>query len=170
MKMSLFSKDIKTLDDLFVHTLRDIYYAEKRIVKTLPEMIEKASDAALKRGLSDHLNESKTHIDRLEKVFTMHGVEAKTVKCPAIDGIITEAEEIGGEVADDDVLDAAIIGSAQAVEHYEITRYGTLAAWARELGRSDCARVLEETLAEEKRADAKLSELAEARLNAEAEA
>jgi ferritin-like metal-binding protein YciE len=166
--MSLFSEDIKTLDDLFVHTLRDIYYAEKRIVKTLPEMIDKASDAKLRQGLGDHLDESKIHIDRLEKVFAMHGVEAKTVKCPAIDGIIEEAEEIGGEVADDDVLDAAIIGSAQAVEHYEITRYGTLAAWARELGRPDCARVLEDTLVEEKRADAKLSELAESRINAEA--
>lgn len=168
--MSLFSKDIKTLDDLFVHTLRDIYYAEKRIVKTLPEMIEKASDVTLKQDLTHHLDESKVHVDRLETVFSMHGVEAKTVKCPAIDGIIEEAEEIGGEVADADVLDAALIGSAQAVEHYEITRYGTLAAWARELGRPDCAEVLEETLEEEKAADVKLSQLAEARLNAEAEA
>jgi ferritin-like metal-binding protein YciE len=168
--MSLFSKDIKTLDDLFVHTLRDIYYAENRIVKSLPEMIDKASDQQLKKGLSNHLKESKTHIARLEKVFSMHGVEAKKVKCPAIDGIIEEAEEIGGDVADDDVLDAAIIGSAQAVEHYEITRYGTLAAWARELGRPDCAEVLEETLEEEKQADLKLSQLAESRLNAEAEA
>jgi ferritin-like metal-binding protein YciE len=168
--MSLFSKDIKTLDDLFVHTLRDIYYAENRIVKSLPEMIDKASDPQLKKGLSDHLKETKTHIGRLEKVFQMHGVEAKKVKCPAIDGIIEEAEEIGGDVADDDVLDAAIIGSAQAVEHYEITRYGTLAAWARELDRPDCAEALEETLEEEKQADLKLSQLAESRLNAEADA
>lgn len=168
--MSWFSKDIKTLDDLFVHTLRDIYYAENRIVKALPQMIDKSSDAQLKQGLTDHLGESKNHIARLDKVFSMHGVEAKSVNCPAIDGIIKEAEEIGGEVADDDVLDAAIIGSAQAVEHYEISRYGTLAAWARQLGRPDCASVLEETLAEEKQADAKLSKLAEARLNAEARA
>lgn len=168
--MSWFSKDIKSLDDLFVHTLRDIYYAENRIAKALPQMIDKSSDAQLKQGLTDHLGESKNHIARLDKVFSMHGVEAKSVNCPAIDGIIKEAEEIGGEVADDDVLDAAIIGSAQAVEHYEISRYGTLAAWARQLGRPDCASVLEETLAEEKQADAKLSKLAEARLNAEARA
>lgn len=168
--MSWFSKDIKSLDDLFVHTLRDIYYAENRIAKALPQMIDKSSDAQLKQGLTHHLGESKNHIARLDKVFSMHGVEAKSVNCPAIDGIIKEAEEIGGEVADDDVLDAAIIGSAQAVEHYEISRYGTLAAWARQLGRPDCASVLEETLAEEKQADAKLSKLAEARLNAEARA
>jgi ferritin-like metal-binding protein YciE len=168
--MSWFSKDIKNLDDLFVHTLRDIYYAEKRIVKSLPDMIGKASDAQLKQALTDHLGQSKTHVDRLDKVFAMHGAEARTVNCPAIDGIIEEADEIGGEVADEDVLDAAIIASAQAVEHYEITRYGTLAAWARELGRPDCASVLDETLAEEKQADAKLSQLAESRLNAAAEA
>jgi ferritin-like metal-binding protein YciE len=167
--MGIFSKDIKTMDDLFVHTLRDIYYAEKRIVNSLPSMIEKALDPQLTQLLTNHLAESRTHVDRLEEVFRMHGSEASTVDCPAIDGIIEEAEEVGGEVEDKHVLDAAIIASAQAVEHYEITRYGTLAAWARELGRQDCAIVLDETLEEEKAADAKLSQIAEARVNAEAE-
>jgi ferritin-like metal-binding protein YciE len=158
--MGLFTKDIKTLDDLFVHTLRDIYYAEKQIVKKLPDMIEKATDQTLKQGLQTHLAETKGQVARLEKVFEMHGVEAKAVDCPAIDGILKEAEEIAGDVADKQVLDAAIIAASQAVEHYEITRYGTLVAWANALGRSNCASVLEETLEEEKGADAKLNSLA----------
>ena len=167
--MGIFSKGIKTMDDLFVHTLRDIYYAEKRIVKSLPNMIDKATNSDLRDTLSEHLDETNGHVGRLEEVFRLHGVEAKAVTCPAIDGIIEEAEEISGDVADKSVLDAAIISSAQAVEHYEITRYGTLAAWARELGRQDCAMILEETLEEEKEADAKLSALAESRVNAQAE-
>ena len=167
--MGLFSKDIQTMDDLFVHTLQDVYYAEKRILKALPKMIDNASDPQLKQGLTDHLAETRGHVDRLEQVFRMHGAEAKTVTCPAIDGIIEEAEDVSGEVEDKSVLDAAIIASAQAIEHYEITRYGTLIAWARELGRQDCALVLEETLDEEKAADEKLSTLAESRINAEAE-
>src|SRR3990167_3801286 len=167
--MGIFFKDIKTFDDLFVHMLRDIYYAEKRIVKALPDMIGKASDPALKAALSNHLDESRTHVERVEEVFRMHGVEAKTENCPAIDGIIKEAEEVSGEVEDKAVLDAAIIASAQAVEHYEITRYGTLVAWAKQLGRHDCASVLLETLEEEKSADEKLTDLAESGINAEAE-
>ena len=154
--MGLFSRDIKTLDDLFVHQLRDIYYAEKQIVQALPEMIEKAKDPGLKQGFEAHLGETKNHVKRLEQVFKMHGVEAKGVECPAIDGIIEEADEIAGEVDDTKVLDAALIAAAQAVEHYEITRYGTLIAWAKQLGRPDCASVLEETLKEEKAADSKL--------------
>jgi ferritin-like metal-binding protein YciE len=141
--MGLFSKDIKTLDDLFVHQLRDIYYAEKQIVQALPEMIEKAKDPGLKQGFEAHLGETKNHVKRLEQVFKMHGVEAKGVECPAIDGIVEEADEIAGEVDDKKVLDAALIAAAQAVEHYEITRYGTLIAWAKQLGRPDCASVLQ---------------------------
>ena len=151
--MGLFSRDIKTLDDLFVHQLRDIYYAEKQIVQALPEMIEKAKDPGLKQGFEAHLGETKNHVKRLEQVFKMHGVEAKGVECPAIDGIIEEADEIAGEVDDTKVLDAALIAAAQAVEHYEITRYGTLIAWAKQLGRPDCASVLEENPEEEKAAD-----------------
>ena len=166
--MGLFSKDIKTLDDLFVHQLRDIYYAEKQIVQALPEMIEKAKDPGLKQGFEAHLGETKNHVKRLEQVFKMHGVEAKGVECPAIDGIIEEADEIAGEVDDTKVLDAALIAAAQAVEHYEITRYGTLIAWAKQLGRPDCASVLEETLKEEKAADSKLTSLAERDVNVKA--
>ncbi|MCC6888547.1 MAG: ferritin-like domain-containing protein [Hyphomicrobiales bacterium] len=168
--MSLFSGDIKTMDDLFVHTLRDVYYAEKQLVKALPEMAEKASDAQLKQAFESHLGETKNHIARLEQVFKMHGAEAKGVDCPAIDGIIEEAEEVAGEVEDDNVLDAALAAAAQAVEHYEISRYGTMVAWAKKLGRNDCARVLQQTLDEEKAADRKLTEIAEAKLNVQAAA
>ena len=166
--MGLFSRDIKTLDDLFVHQLRDIYCAEKQIVQALPEMIDKAKDPGLKQGFEAHLGETKNHVKRLEQVFKMHGVEAKGVECPAIDGIIEEADEIAGEVDDTKVLDAALIAAAQAVEHYEITRYGTLIAWAKQLGRPDCASVLEETLKEEKAADSKLTSLAERDINVKA--
>ena len=166
--MGLFSKDIKTLDDLFVHQLRDIYYAEKQIVQALPDMIEKAKDPGLKQGFEAHLGETKDHVKRLEQVLKMHGVEAKGVECPAIDGIIEEADEIAGEVDDKKVLDAALIAAAQAVEHYEITRYGTLIAWAKQLGRPDCASVLQENLEEEKAADSKLTSLAERSVNVKA--
>ncbi|WP_292291757.1 ferritin-like domain-containing protein [Marivita sp.] len=166
--MALFSSDIKDMDGLFVHTLRDIYYAEQQIVKALPKMIDKATDPELKSGFETHLEETKGHVERLDKVFEMHGVDAKGVKCPAIDGIIKEAEDTAGEVDDTDVLDAALAAAAQAVEHYEISRYGTLVTWARELGRDDCASVLEETLAEEKATDQKLTRLAESRINRKA--
>ena len=166
--MGIFTKDIETMDDLFVHTLRDIYYAEKQILKALPKMIAKATNPELKAGLQSHLAETENHVTRLEQVFAMHGAEAKAIDCPAIDGILKEASEVTGEVADKSVLDAAIIASAQAVEHYEITRYGTLVAWAEELGRSDCASVLEETLEEEKAADRALTDVAETRVNREA--
>ena len=163
--MGIFSQDIKKMDDLFVHTLRDIYYAEQQIVKALPEMIEKASNSELKAAFKSHLEETKGHVKRVEEVFRMHGVEAKGVDCPAIDGIIEEAEDIAGEVADKKVLDAALVAAAQAVEHYEMTRYGTLIAWAKELGRPDCAAVLQKNLDEEKAAGKKLTGIAEARVN-----
>ena len=166
--MGIFSKDIKKMDDLFVHTLRDNYYAEKQIVGALPDMIEKASDARLKQGFQKHLEESKNHVKRVEQVFKMHGVEVKGVNCPAIDGILEEAKEIAGEVEDKRVLDAALIAAAQAVEHYEMTRYGTLIAWAKQLGRPDCGSLLEQNLKEEKAADATLTGLAERGVNAKA--
>jgi ferritin-like metal-binding protein YciE len=166
--MGLFSKDIKTMDDLFVHTLRDIYYAEKQLLKALPDMAEKATDAQLKQAFQSHLGETKNQVLRLEQVFKMHGVEAKGIDCPAIDGIIEEAEEVSGEVDDKAVLNAALAAAAQAAEHYEIARYGTLIAWAKQLGRNDCARVLQQNLDEEKAADRKLTEIAEARLNLQA--
>jgi ferritin-like metal-binding protein YciE len=163
--MGFFTKDIKTLDDLFVHTLRDIYYAENQIVKNLPDMIEKATDPTLRQGFETHLNETKSQIRRLEQVFKMHGVEAKGVNCPAIDGILEEASEVAGEVDDKKVLDAALIAAAQAVEHYEITRYGTLVAWAKELGRDDCASILQQNLEEEQATDTKLNKLATSAVN-----
>jgi ferritin-like metal-binding protein YciE len=164
--MGLFSKDIKTLNDLFVHQLRDIYYAEKQIVKALPDMIEKATDSTLKQGFEAHLGETKNHVARLEQVFKLHGVEAKGIDCPAIDGIIEEADDVAGEVDDKNVLDAALIAAAQAVEHYEMTRYGTLVAWANQLGRADCAKLLQQNLDEEKSADAKLTSIAKSNVNA----
>ncbi|MGH6768570.1 MAG: ferritin-like domain-containing protein [Xanthobacteraceae bacterium] len=166
--MGLFSKDIKTMDDLFVHSLRDIYYAEQQLVKALPEMIAKATDPQVKQAFQAHLGETKNHVMRVEQVFKLHGVNAKGVDCPAIDGIIDEAEEIAGEVEDKDVLNAALVAAAQAAEHYEITRYGTLIAWAKQLGRNDCASVLQKNLDEEKAADRKLTEIAEARVNLKA--
>ncbi|SFC89105.1 Ferritin-like metal-binding protein YciE [Bosea sp. CRIB-10] len=166
--MGLFSKDIKTMDDLFVHQLQDIYYAEKQIRKALPTMIEKATDTQLRNGLQAHLGETEGHIRRLEQVFQQHGVEAKGTDCPAIDGILEEADDVTGEVEDKQVLDAAIIAAAQAVEHYEITRYGTLTAWAKQLGREDCAALLQQNLDEEHAADSKLTKLAEAGINRQA--
>lgn len=166
--MGFFSKDIKTLDDLFVHTLRDVYYAEKQILANLPTLISKATDPQLKQGLESHRIETEGQVRRLERVFEMHGAKAKQVDCPAIDGIIEEASDLTGEVADKQVLDAGIIAAAQAVEHYEITRYGSLIAWAKMLGRTDCASVLQETLDEEKATDKKLTSLAEMGVNRKA--
>jgi ferritin-like metal-binding protein YciE len=166
--MGLFSKDIKSLDDLFVHTLQDIYYAEQQIVKALPDMIEKATNRELKNGFSQHLEQTKGHVKRVEEVFKMHGHEPKGVDCPAIDGIIEEADDIAGDVTDKATLDAALIAAAQAVEHYEITRYGSLIAWAKELGRPDCASVLQKNLDEEKATDEKLTKMATARVNQKA--
>jgi ferritin-like metal-binding protein YciE len=168
--MGIFSKSIKTMDDLFVHTLQDIYYAENQILKALPKMIEKAGDPQLKQAFQIHLAETQNQIKRVEEVFRMHGHEPKGATCPAIDGIIKEANEIIGDVEDQEVCDAAMLASAQAVEHYEITRYGTLIAWAKQLGRNDCANVLHKNLDEEKATDDKLSKLAEANINRKAAA
>jgi ferritin-like metal-binding protein YciE len=163
--MGLFTKPIKNMDDLFVHTLQDIYYAENQIVKSLPKMIDKATNADLKQTLANHLEETRRQIERLEQVFKQHGQEAKGVECEAMDGILKEAEEIMSDVSDKEVLDAAMLSAAQAVEHYEITRYGTLVSWAKELRRPDCASLLEQNLAEEKAADRKLTQVAETRVN-----
>ncbi len=163
--MGLFTKDIRTMNDLFVHQLQDIYYAEKQLVKALPKMAQKATDPELKQGFLDHLKQTENHVSRLEQVFKMHGAEIKAVDCPAIDGIIKEATDTAGEVADKSVLDAALIDAGQAAEHYEIARYGSLIAWAGRLGRNDCASVLQKTLDEEKATDEKLTRLAESKIN-----
>jgi ferritin-like metal-binding protein YciE len=167
--MGLFTKDIATLDDLYVHTLQDIYYAEHQIAKALPKMIDKATAANLRKGFEKHLKETEGQIVRLERVFEMHGQKPKAVTCPAIDGIIKETNDVAGDISDKSVLDAALIACAQAVEHYEITRYGTLIAWAEELGHPESAAVLAETLAEEKATDEVLSKMATSKINAKAE-
>ena len=158
--MGLFTKDIQSMDDLLLHGLKDIYYAENQIVKSLPKLIDKATNRDLAKGLKDHLHETENQITRLDQVFQKLGEKPQGVKCPAIDGLIKEADEIAGEVADKEVLDAAIVGAAQSVEHYEIARYGTLIAWAESLERDDVIRLLTTNLNEEKAADKKLSTVA----------
>jgi ferritin-like metal-binding protein YciE len=166
--MGLFVKDIKTMDDLFLHVVQDIYYAEQQIQKALPDMVAKATNRELTTALKSHLEETKQQVVRLEQVFDLLGKKAKAASCPAIDGIIKEANEIAGEVSDKKVLDAALIAAAQAVEHYEITRYGTLIAWAEELGKDAVAKLLTTTLKEEQAADKKLSSIAEKKVNLKA--
>jgi len=166
--MGLFSKDIKTMDDLFLHVLQDVYYAEQQILKALPDMIEKASNRELTTAFKNHLGETEKQVSRLEQAFELIGQSPKGTSCPAIDGIIEEANEIAGEVDDKAVLDAALLSAAQAVEHYEITRYGTLIAWAQELGKEAVGRLLTTTLNEEKAADKKLTSIAEKKVNLKA--
>ena len=166
--MGLFSKDIKTLDDLFAHGLKDIYYAEQQILRALPKLIEGATNPQLKRGLKDHLKETQGQVDRLEQIFQMREEKPKGTKCYGINGLISEGNELSGNIGDKAVLDAGIIAAAQAVEHYEITRYGALIAWAREIGRGDFAAILHENLKEEKAADAKLTQIGEAWVNSKA--
>src|ERR1700682_4624904 len=144
------------MDDLLVHGLQDIYYAEQQITKALPKMIEKATNRDLAQGLRTHLEETKKQIERLEELFKKLDQKPKGTDCPAIDGLIEEANETAGEVDDKAVLDAALIAAAQAVEHYEIARYGTLIAWAHELGHDEVVRFLTTNLNEEKAADSKL--------------
>ena len=148
-----------------MHTLQDVYYAENQIVKALPKMIDKATSRELSAGLRSHLKETEGQVKRLEQVFGKIGKEPKGVDCSAIDGLIKEADEVAGEVEDKKVLDAAILGSAQAVEHYEISRYGTLIAWAKELGHDNVVSLLNANLKEEKAADKKLTTLAEGKVS-----
>jgi ferritin-like metal-binding protein YciE len=159
--MGLFTAPIKTMNDLFVHTLQDMYYAERQIVKNLPTMIEKSGSPELRDAFQHHLGETEGHVRRLEQVFQMHNQRVKGVDCQAIDGILSEAKEVISDCGDPQVCDAAMLSAAQAVEHYEITRYGSLIAFAKRLGRDDCATILEQTLQEEKAADQKLSRISE---------
>jgi ferritin-like metal-binding protein YciE len=163
--MGLFTKDITSMEDLFLHGLQDIYYAENQIVKSLPTMIGKATNRELAKGLRDHLQETEAQVTRLDKIFEKLGQEPSGRDCPAIDGLIKEADQVAGEIEDKQVLDAAVIGSAQAIEHYEISRYGTLIAWAQELGHDNLISLLNANLREEKAADRKLNTLAEAKVN-----
>lgn len=158
--MGFFTKDIKSMDDLLVHGLQDIYYAEQQILKSLPKMIDKATNRDLVAGLKSHLEETNNQVQRLEKAFAKLGQEPSGTQCPAIDGIIKEADETAGEIEDKAVLDAAIVANAQAVEHYEMCRYGTLIAWAEELGHDEIVKLLTTNLNEEKAANTKLNTVA----------
>lgn len=151
-----------TLDDLFLDTLKDIYYAEKQIVKALPKMAKAAQDPNLKAGFEKHAEESEVHIERLEQVFELIGKPARGKTCDAILGILEEGKSIMDEYKGTISLDAGLISSAQAVEHYEMARYGTLRTWATQLGLNDAAKILETTLLEERATDQKLTQLAEA--------
>ena len=154
--MGFFTKDIKTMEDLLVHGLQDIYYAEQQILKALPK-IDKATNRDLVTGLKGHLEETNKQVERLQKVFETLGKVPSGTQCPAIDGIIKEADETASEIEDKAVLDAAIVANAQAIEHYEMCRYGTLIAWAEELGHDDIVRFLTTNLNEEKAANTKLN-------------
>jgi ferritin-like metal-binding protein YciE len=156
---------VETMDDLFLETLKDIYYAEKQILKALPSMVKKSQTPKLKKALETHRNETLGQVERLEQVFELLGEKPRGKKCDAIEGIIKEAKEHMSEIEDEIVRDAGIITSAQAVEHYEICRYGTLVSWAELLGHTKAARLLGQTLKEEKNADALLSGLAESVVN-----
>ncbi|WP_108662346.1 ferritin-like domain-containing protein [Acuticoccus kandeliae] len=159
---------MKSLDDLFMHFLRDILYAEKQALKAMKGMQRKASSDELKSLIEAHRQETEGQIDTLEKVFEMFDKAARGVRCEAIDGIIEEAKELMEEAEDDATRDAAIIAAAQAVEHYEITRYGTLVTWAKSLGHTDAAALLSQTLEQEMSADQKLSTLATSGVNEKA--
>lgn len=159
---------IDSLSDLFHHTLQDIYYAEKQVLKALPKMVKAADASELAKAFEAHLEETREHVERLEKVFKTIDKKPRAAKCAAIEGILDEADELIKEIKDPDTRDAAMIAAAQAVEHYEITRYGTLVSWAKLLGWKDAATILSKTLKEEYAADDKLSKIAEKKLNAEA--
>jgi len=167
--MGFFTKDIKSLNDLFMHGLQDLYYAENQIMKSLPDMIEKATNAQLRAGFEKHLAETEGQVHRLRQVFELLDADPKGDKCPAIEGILRESRDLMSEIGDEDVMNVGLIAAVQAVEHYEITRYGALIAWATELGRTDVVPHLKASLAEEKATDQKLTQMAERRANPKAE-
>jgi ferritin-like metal-binding protein YciE len=159
---------MKTMEELFNALLQDVYHAEKQLTKALPKLAKEAQNKELKNAFTDHLKETEGHVERLEKAFDMIGKPAKGKKCDAILGIIEEGKEVIDEVDDDRVLDAGLIASGQAAEHYEIARYGTLIAWAKLIGKPQVARLLHETLQEEKHADELLTKIADRAVNEQA--
>nr|WP_295884049.1 ferritin-like domain-containing protein [uncultured Devosia sp.] len=158
----------KTLDDLFLDTLKDIYYAEKQVVKTLPKMAKAAQSEELRAGFEQHAAESEGHVERLEQIFELLGKPARGKTCDAILGIIEEGKSIMDEFKGTVALDAGLVSAAQAVEHYEIARYGTLKTWATQLGLKDVVALLDATLQEEVATDKKLSQLATSNVNQKA--
>jgi len=159
---------LNTMEELFVGELRDIYYAEKQLVKALPKMAKAATEPQLRTAFEEHLEETKGQVSRLEQVFSSLGLKPRGEKCEAMEGMIEEGKEIIDADGEDAVRDAALIAGAQKVEHYEIAAYGCLVTWAKQLGHNEAASLLGETLAEEKAADEKLTSLAESGVNAEA--
>ncbi|MBU2328394.1 MAG: ferritin-like domain-containing protein [Alphaproteobacteria bacterium] len=159
----------KTLEDLFHETLKDIYYAERKILKALPKMARGAQNEKLKAAFQQHKEETEGQVERLQQVFEIIGKRPRAKTCPAIDGIVEEGEEIMEEFKGSPALDAGLLAAAQAVEHYEISRYGTLRAWAQQLGYKDAVKLLDETLAEESKTDELLTELAEQAVNVAAQ-
>lgn len=157
-----------SLNELFMETLKDIYYAEKQILRALPKMAKAARSEELKQAFKHHQEQTEGQIDRLEQVFEMVGKSARGKHCPAIVGIIDEGKEIMDDFSGKDALDAGLLAGAQAVEHYEISRYGTLKTWAQQLGIKDAVPLFEATLKEEKETDALLSRLAQTDVNAKA--
>lgn len=158
----------KDLEDLFLETLKDIYHAERKILTALPKMAKAANSEELKAAFDKHVNETKGQVERLQQVFKMMDERPKGKTCPAILGLVEEGEEVMEEFEESDALDAALLSGAQAVEHYEISRYGTLIAWAKSLGMKDAVPLLEKTLQEEKNTDAALTKLASAAINQQA--
>lgn len=163
------AKKAKLLEDLFYDTLKDIYYAEKKISKTLPKMAKAAQSPDLKAAFEKHLDETMVQIERLEEVFEIIGKPARGKTCEAINGITDEGAEIMEEFKDMPALDAGLVAAAQAVEHYEIARYGTIRTWASELGFDKAVKLLDQTLEEEKATDKALSKLAISTINLDAE-
>jgi ferritin-like metal-binding protein YciE len=163
-------KEPKQLAELFHEGLKDIYFAEKKILVALPKMAKAAQFDKAKAAFEKHRAETEKHVERLEQIFAMINKEPHGKQCPAIIGIVEEGQEIMDDYADSPALDAGLIGAAQAVEHYEIARYGSLRAWAGELGFKDAVKLLDATLAEETKTDKALSELAEASANSRAQA
>ena len=160
--------EAKTLDDLFLDTLKDIYYAEKQIVKTLPKLAKAAQSEELRAGFEQHRAETEVHVERLEQVFELLGKAPRGKTCDAILGIIEEGKEIMEDFKGTSALDAGLVSSAQAVEHYEMARYGTLATWAKQLGHTEAMNLFLETLKEEQATDKKLSSLAKSSVNLKA--
>jgi ferritin-like metal-binding protein YciE len=158
----------KDLNALFLDTLKDIYYAEKQILKSLPKMAKAAQSDQLRTAFEKHHDETEGHVERLEEVFELIGKPARGKKCDAIEGILDEGKEVMEEYEDTPALDAGLLAAAQAVEHYEISRYGTLKSWAEKLGMKDAVKLLDQTLAEEKKTDETLTKIAVSAVNAEA--
>jgi ferritin-like metal-binding protein YciE len=158
----------KNLNALFLDTLKDIYYAEKQIYKSLPKMAKAAQSDQLRAAFEKHHDETEGHIERLEQIFELLGKPARGKKCDAIEGILDEGKEVMDEYEDTPALDAGLLAAAQAVEHYEISRYGTLKTWAGKLSIAEAVKLLDQTLTEEKKTDETLSKIAISAVNAEA--